>query len=441
MATASRLIKKSPTIIKKLYYNIVPFEKRYGVEFNNTYKFITQTLDWEPNKLKEYQFNKLKYTIINAYNNVPYYHKLFINHGINPIITSFDDIKKIPILTKDIVRNNYQDLINTKYTGKRFKLKTSGSTGEKFYFEGNDDLYKREAAFVLRAFNLHNSSMYDVPTVWVRRYAPEFGDPLYKWDYELNRLYISPFNISPDTIEEYVNIINKSKAKTIVTYPSLANFIAILMKEKQLHFTHIKYIHCASEMVLPEWRENVFNILGVKLKAHYGMMEKVSFFCNTSDSDEYLDNLEYGYTELVNDEVIGTGFLNEVMPFIRYKPGDLAIENTDIKYHKSLPYTIKDFIGRSTDMITTLDGRKLSGVNFYTMMYKIDGVKMFQIIQKSPSLITINIIPSEHYNNETNNQIKKGIQDRVGACNVEINKVIEFQRTTSGKLKTIINEC
>jgi phenylacetate-CoA ligase len=129
------------------------------------------------------------------------------------------------------------------------------------------------------------------------------------------------------------------------------------------------------------------------------------------------------------------------MPFIRYKPGDLAVLNNKIEFYKSLPYSVNDFIGRSTDMIYTIDGRKLSGVNFYTMMYKIQGVEMFQIIQKTLSDIEVNIIPSKYFNLETFGQITEGINDRVGKCNIKINEVSELQRSPSGKIKTIINEC
>ena len=83
------------------------------------------------------------------------------------------------------------------------------------------------------------------------------------------------------------------------------------------------------------------------------------------------------------------------MPFLRYDSGDLAVpsEDTTMSYG-SLPFTVDDFIGRQTDMITCSDGRKLAGVNFYTMMYKIEGVEMFQIIQKDVNNIEVQFIPS-----------------------------------------------
>ena len=440
MATAKRLLSKAPSIIKRAYYNLVPFETRYGKEFSKTYKFLNQTLEWTPQMLKDYQFYTLRKTVANAYDNVPYYHKLMTDYGVKRVIDSPEDITKLPLLTKQIIRKNWTDLIATNYNGTPLTFKTSGSTGEKFQFLGDDNLYKREAAFVLRAFNLHKSTMYSERTVWVRRYAPKAGDPISYTDYELNRTYLSPFNVSADTISDYVEEINKTGAKTLVTYPSLANFIATLMSDKGLFFDYIESIHCASEMILPEWRKNVEKSIGIKLYAHYGMMEKVSFFQNVVNEDRYAESLEYGYTEIEDGNVIGTGFLNDVMPLIRYSPGDKAIvDDSDDKF-LSLPISVKDFIGRSTDMIETKDGRKLAGVNFYTMMYKIPGVKMFQIIQKTLTNIEVQYIASDKHSKSTESKIIDGILDRVGDCELTVNKVTTLDRTKTGKFKTIKSE-
>ena len=185
MATAKRLIKKAPTVIQREYYNMVPFGKRYGAEYVKTSQFLQQTLDYTPAMLKAYQFYKLRQVMANAYDNVPYYHKLMVDYGVKRVIDDPSDISKLPVLTKQLVRDNWDDLINTKYNGKPVLFKTSGSTGAKFQFLGDDNLYKREAAFVHRAFALHNAQLYDTRTVWVRRYAPKAGDPISYTDHEL----------------------------------------------------------------------------------------------------------------------------------------------------------------------------------------------------------------------------------------------------------------
>tara|TARA_B100001057_G_C22863127_1_gene955420 strand:- start:3651 stop:4988 length:1338 start_codon:yes stop_codon:yes gene_type:complete len=444
MASLNKYIKNSPNFVKKIYYKLVPFEKRYGREFSKTYDFLNTTLLWDKEKLKNHQFLELQRLIKKCYDYVPYYHKLMIDYGVSREIKDFEELSKLPILTKDIVRENWNDLIDKRYLKNSFVFKTSGSTGEKFKFLGNDNLYKREAAFVLRAFNLHGSSLYDNHTVWLRRYAPKAGEPMSFVDYELNRTYMSPFNVSDSTVKQYVKTIDDTKSETLVTYPSLANFLSIVMAKNNLRFKHIKSVHCASESVIPKWRENVRKNLGIELYAHYGMMEKVSFFCNTNISNgRYAESLEYGFTEFDKNtgSVIGTGFLNDVMPFIRYSPGDIAFPAEDIKYHGSLPISVNDFLGRKTDMITCIDGRSIPGVNFYTMMYKIKGVSMFQIVQKTLRDIEIRYIKSKDWSEKTDSEIKIGMKERVGNCNLKIVLVESFERAkNTGKFKTILNE-
>ena len=91
MATAKRLLNKAPSIIRKAYYSIVPFKKRYGKEFNKTYQFLNETLSWTPQMLKDYQFYTLRKTVANAYDNVPYYHKLMEDYSVKRVIDSPSD--------------------------------------------------------------------------------------------------------------------------------------------------------------------------------------------------------------------------------------------------------------------------------------------------------------------------------------------------------------
>ena len=95
MATAKRLVKKAPTIIQRAYYSLIPFGKRYGKEYVNTSKFLKETLEWSPSKLKNYQFTKLQLVIANAYDNIPYYHKLMVDYGVKRLIESPSDISKL----------------------------------------------------------------------------------------------------------------------------------------------------------------------------------------------------------------------------------------------------------------------------------------------------------------------------------------------------------
>ena len=55
MASLQSLIKKSPSFVQRLYYNFVPFSKRYGKVFDETYDFLVKSDEWDMEQLEEYQ--------------------------------------------------------------------------------------------------------------------------------------------------------------------------------------------------------------------------------------------------------------------------------------------------------------------------------------------------------------------------------------------------
>ena len=191
-------------------------------------------------------------------------------------------------------------------------------------------------------------------------------------------------------------------------------------------------------------------MLRIPVKCHYGMIEKVAMFFQCGSSDCYHESMEYGVTEFIDGpngvpEVVGTGFLNYAMPLIRYKPNDcvkLNVSNQQCKCGRGLPLTVEDFEGRSDDILVTPNGRLLPGVNFYTMMYKIEGVQMFQIIQHSPDAIEVKVVPSVSFNETSMASLREGLCNRIGNVGIDIKLMNEIERSkTTGKIRCIVSHC
>ena len=98
-----------------------------------------------PLELKKLQSQKLKGLIKYTYNNCKPYKKAMDRKGISPEdIQSPKDYEKIPILTKDEIRNNFKELTadNSK---QRFRIisSTGGSTGNpiKVFHDGRMPIY------------------------------------------------------------------------------------------------------------------------------------------------------------------------------------------------------------------------------------------------------------------------------------------------------------
>ena len=441
MGSINKIVKKSPNFVKRFYYNVVPFHKRYGTVYKETLDFLMQSLHWDEQTKKNHQMNKLKNLLHHCYNNVPYYRDIFIKNGWIPEdFQTLDDFKKFPVLTKkDIIENRDKLISENMKSVKSYPITTSGSSGDKLQFFVDDLCLKKEAAFNMRAYLEQGAKMYDTPSVWLRRYVPKDSEsPLWYYDYELKRLYMSAYHLNSNTIKSYVDKINSGNYQTICTYPSSAYILACLCEENNLSLNKVEKIHVTSEKMLNQWYDKVVDVFGIKPCGHYGQMEKVSFMYQNESSKDYLQNLEYGVDEFVDNgdgthSLIATGFINYYMPFLRYKTEDtFVIENGKVK----------EINGRSSDILVSADGSRLPGVNFYSWIdKKMPSIKMFQIIQKSEKDITFKYVQNSDQLEDIHSEILIGLKSRLGDMNYDIIKVSEIERDPrTQKIRSIINQ-
>lgn len=442
MGIINRIIKKQPNFVKKIYYNTVPFKFRYGKKFRETTDFLEEVEFWGYENTKNYQFDKLREILKYSKDNVPYYGKLFSKYEFNTNIQCFDDVKKLPLLTKEIISQNFDDLISKKYNGKKILFKTSGSTGKRLEFYGSDDMFKIEAAYILHSIKSHGGDMYDEWTVWIRRHSPKNENDLIVLDYELKRIYMSPFHLNDENIFKYVDIINKSKSKTIFTYPSTAYWFSCLLEKYNLKLPNVKSVHGASEQCLDVWSKKIKEVFGFNLKMHYGSVEKVSFAYQSNYSDFYHESLTYSYSEILDNGVlVGTSFMNMVMPFIRYETNDIITKLELPNYNFSNPLTFEKIDGRVDDMVVSSNGTKIPSVNFYTAMSKFEDIKMFQIHQNINKELLVKIVVNNLFTDLTLEKLSNEIINRVGNLPLQFEIVDEIYRNTNtGKIRCVTTD-
>ena len=98
------------TIARHILYPIG--ERILGTTLLKYLKELEETQWWSPEQLRELQNKKLRALIKHAYENVPYYHRIFEERSLAPNdIQTVEDLPKLPILTKDDIRQNSQDML------------------------------------------------------------------------------------------------------------------------------------------------------------------------------------------------------------------------------------------------------------------------------------------------------------------------------------------
>lgn len=427
----------------------LPLSVQFGCSFPKIYKSIEKSQWWNEKKLREHQTEKLSRLIVHAYENVPYYRRIFQERGLKPNdIRGPEDLHQLPYLTKEIVKANESDLIARNINLKVCsEFHTSGSTGVPMKIIADEGMISAESAFIIRAFESHDSRLYREKSVWLRSYVPKAGEPIYRYEPQRNRLFLSAYHLSDGTIKQYVELMNRFKSDLLVGYPSSLYGLALSIEKAGIQPPKFKVAHTGSECLLPEWKRKAEDVLGCPVKDHYGMGEMVSLFHRCTHSECYHENLEYGVTEIVDvhngvGEVSGTSLWNYAMPLIRYRPGDrgrLNIGQLKCACGRGLPLTVSEFDGRADDLIITPDNRHLPGVNFYTLLYQINGVGMFRIIQRAIDDIEVQIVATAGYSPESEMLLLEGMRDRVGeGVKIQISLHDEIKRNVrTGKYKTI----
>jgi len=140
----------------KYIYGAIPPRFRYGKVFWETYNFLQESQWWSGEKLQEYQVQQLEKLLKHAYKNVPYYREVFDKRGLKPKnIRDFDDLRKLPCLTREIIQENLPDLLARNYPRSKLEyVTTGGSTGIPLGFcweRGVTD--SKEHAFITTLWN------------------------------------------------------------------------------------------------------------------------------------------------------------------------------------------------------------------------------------------------------------------------------------------------
>lgn len=403
-----------------------------------------------PEKFKAFQLQEVKKTLVSA-QDVPYYKNLFQQIGFNPQtdFKQLSDIEKIPVLTKDIIRKEYKNLINPKYSGIAIEYATSGSTGEPQKMLLTPYMVAMDKAMIFRHHSWSTNKKR--PLIFsLRSYVlKDANSPLFKFNYIENTFYFSAYNLNHSNAAYYIQELVKINPDILRGYPSSISFLCDYLTAADVNkLTNLKGIYTSSETLSSEERNKIEALFGKKLFNWYGMTEPAIIIKEGPAHDGMHLCLEYGYPEFgatENEQVkklITTSYYNAVMPFIRYDTGDLVeiAGNTTNGTNINLP-VVKTVMGRKDDFIVGLNGAKLPSINFYTLFREFTKIKAFQIVQYSTLEVLVLIRTSEKLKAAENAALKNGLELRIGeGITTTIEEREKFFTNADGKTLVVVKK-
>lgn len=185
---------------------------------------------------------------------------------------------------------------------------------------------------------------------------------------------------------------------------------------------------------------------------HYGHSERVLMAASMCDDDRYFFWPQYGWFELLDRAnrpitrpgevgyVVGTSFDNRVMPFIRYRTGDMAMLGESAG--SPLPgYAVCERIeGRLQEFLVCRDHRLISittlGVAHFPELARVEAI---QYEQREPGEIILKVVCAPALTTEERNRIAAAVENKTDqGCRVTLQQVDGIERTPRGKLRMLI---
>ena len=456
------LIRKTPSWIKqtiKYVYGLIPYERRLGKVFWDTYNFLQESQWWGKEKLEEYQMQQFKKLLYHAYKNVPYYRRVFDERGLRPKdIQDFDDLKKIPFLTKKIVQNNLEDLVAQNYPKSKLQyVTTAGSTGIPMgFYQDKNTAGSIEWAFMLTQWSRVGFKVVDKCVVLRGNVVKsENKGTLWEYDSVNKNLILSSYHMIDETLPKYIAKIREFKPNFIQAYPSAVTILARFMKNNKIEdFPSVKAILCGSENMYFWQRKLLEEVFQCRVYSWYGHAEECCLAGECEKSKDYHIFPEYGYTELIGEdgkqvneenklgEIVATGFNNYACPFIRYRTMDMAIKGKNNCTHCGRQFQlIKKIEGRLQEMILTKTNRYISmtAVNMHSDVF--DNIKQFQFFQEEKGKVFFNIIRKNSYTEKDTEYIHRELNKKLGNdMDLIIHFVDHIPLTKNGKYRFLIQK-
>ena len=457
------LARKLPYPLKqwlRYAYGVIPWHIRYGKVFRETYAFLQESQWWSKEQLEEYQLQQLSKLLQHAYENVPYYRRIFDERGLKPKdIQDFRDLQQLPYLTKQIIQDNLEDLKAINYSPSKFQyVTTGGSTGIPMGFYRENSVSKaKERAFMTTQWNRVGYKFGDKCIV-LRGNVVESAAKGKFWEYDpINKsLVLSSYHLTDENMPKYIEKISEFEPKFIQAYPSAITILAKFMKKNNIEpFPTVKAILCGSENLYPSQRELLEDVFKCRVYSWYGHTEQAVLAGECEHSTCYHIFLEYGIVELMGDdgkivneeggigEIVATGLNNFIYPFIRYKTMDLGV-HTDKKCECGREYPLlKRVEGRLQDLIVAKDKRliTLTALIFAQHFNAFSKIKEMQLIQEEEGKLFVRIVKSVGYSDKDEQELLQKMQRTVdNQLSITFNYVDEIPRTARGKYRFLIQK-
>jgi phenylacetate-coenzyme A ligase PaaK-like adenylate-forming protein len=429
-------------------------KRRYGGVFKEQLIQFKKRETFTKEQWHNYQTTELRKLLVHAYTTVPYYTKVYSEHGFK--LSDFknfklDQLKSLPILEKEVLRKlGTSDLLSTKRDRGVFYA-SSGSTGTPVQIYFSKKFHQTQSAlYETRVRNWAGLDCNDSRgMIGGRRFIKSAKNkaPFYRYNKAEKQTYFSAYHISAVNAQNYLEGIKSNKVEYMVGYAMSNYLLADLFDSLNLKAPKLKAVITSSEKLTPRMREIFSRVYQCKTFDSYSAVEACGLisenkfgeklFSPDSGIMEVVDNVSKPVSNGETGEIIATGLLNFDQPLIRYRIGDSVKISQNQKSRLNM-LKIDEIEGRVEDVIIGKQGQKM--VRFHGLFVDIPFLKLAQVIQHTTDNIEIKLVVTSNFSKKEENIIYDRMTSQLGQVNIQFDYVSEILNNKNGKYQAVISK-
>ena len=392
---------------------------------------------------------------------VPYYSALLRDAGGDIERDPVAALKALPLLSKALIREHFDDLCSSDLDQRKTYVKASGgSTGEPvqliqdMHFRDYDNAVQmlmstwagwrpaeREVVIVGSEADILESSV-----AFQSRVA----------NHLMRRTYFNAFQMTAGTTADCLAELDRDPPRLIRGYSQSIDDLATFAQREGISVAPQNAILGTAGMLYPSMRERIEAVFDCPVFNQYGSREVSAIGCECEHRQGLHVFPWMNFVEIVDDEdnpvepgeegrVIVTSLCNFAMPLIRYEIGDRAAMTPE----DAAPCPcgrpgprIARVLGRTVDTFKALDGTAVHGAFFISLLGSYPGLARFQVVQQEPDLVNFRLLTEEPMSAGDLSEIVQGTEAAMGAdCRVEFDFVDKISPSASGKYRYTVSEC
>jgi phenylacetate-CoA ligase len=371
-----------------------------GTNINRWHKLYGSALKWNRKDVIDYQNMRLRKLIEYVYNNVPYYRKIFLSNNLKPEqIKSAEDLVLIPVLDRETIRREQEDLLDRTNSNKKRKGSSSGTTGIPIdYYYNNDGLSAGIASgYILWGMSGWKPGQRNVH-IWGN------ASSISRWSTpgsRIKNLWMNQLNIPSTLLNDPANY--EMLAKKIIDfdpvsidgYSSAIFTLSQYFQKKGLKIKSLKQVFTTAENLEQYQKEQIEKILA-STSDLYGCGELLGIATRPIDESKYYLFEPHIIAEVSESGIKGmqdlivTDLNNYLMPFIRYKLGDMIDNIYPPDAGSRYPFSsFNKIMGRSSEIIRLPNGMLFHPVNIFggTLFREFPGITKHKVVWNGKSIL------------------------------------------------------